>query len=425
MKEVFLHYVWKFQLFDTAQFCTTTNEKISIQKIGTHNTDSGPDFSEAHIYINNTLWVGDVEIHIRASDWFAHKHEQNPAYNSVILHIVFDYDIPVTNANGVIIPTAQLPIKPQTLSKIHEFEHLPPGNICFDNLSHIDGIYKSAWFDRLVIERFERKAEDIIHRYYIYNNNWEDTFYISLAQNFGVKTNALAFEELAKSTPRSIIMKHADNLFQLESLLFGQANLLPTQHPDEYSQKLIQEYTFLQKKYNITPIAHELWKFARMRPPNFPTIRIAQFASILYFHQKLCGTILDCSEIQDCFVLFSTQLHSYWDTHYRLSHTSPFRVKYLGENTINTILINTVIPFLFAYGTHTKQDVYTNRALRFLEELPAEKNSVISSWNRVHIQCKNAFRSQALLELSNNYCTKRKCLHCAFGHKILKMSNEI
>jgi hypothetical protein len=301
---------------------------------------------------------------------------------------------------------------------------MPPGNICFENLSQINGIYKSAWFDRLVIERFERKSEEIIARYYNQNNSWEDTLYLTLAHNFGIKTNALAFEELAQSTPRNIIMKHANNLFQLEALLFGQAHLFPEKEPDAYSQKLMNEYSFLQKKYNLTPISRELWKFSRMRPPNFPTIRIAQFASILYSHQQLCSTILDCTHTTDCKRIFTTQLHSYWDKHFRFSQDSPFQVKTLGESTINTLLINTVVPFLFAYGTSTKQDILTHRALQFLEELPSENNTIISSWNKANIQCKNAFRSQALLELSNNYCTKRKCLQCAFGHKIMKHTTE-
>ncbi|MFO7868803.1 MAG: DUF2851 family protein [Bacteroidales bacterium] len=425
MKEVFLHYVWKFQLFDTTQLQTVENEPVRIQKIGIHNTDSGPDFTQAHIYINNTLWVGDIEIHIRASDWFQHKHEKNPAYNSVILHIVYEYDSEIQNQNGSSIPTVIIPISKDIQHTLQHIEHMPDNTICFEKLSYIDGIYKSAWFDRLVIERFERKARDIIARYYTLNNNWEDTMYETLAKNFGVKTNALAFEALAQSLPRTILMKHAHSLFQLEALLFGQAQLLPKCNCDDYSHKLIQEYSFLQKKYRLTPISRELWKFARMRPANFPTIRIAQFAALLHTHQHICSLIINCENVNNCAHIFTTQLHSYWHTHYRLSQKSTFRIKKMGNTTINTILINTVVPFLFAYGTYTKQDMFTNRALEFLEDLPCEKNSITNSWNKLDIQCNNAFRSQALLELSNNYCTKRKCLQCAFGHKILNNTNSM
>ena len=420
MTELFLHYVWKYQLFTQANFYTTNKEFIRVVRIGTHNTDSGPDFSNAHIYINNTLWIGDVEIHVNARDWNTHKHSHNAAYNTVILHVVFTGDEQVYNTHGNPIPTAKLPIPNNIITTYQYMRSMPATKICMHNLEKIDGIYKSQWFNRLVIERFEDKANQIIARHHAQTGSWEHTLYHTLAYNFGFKTNALAFEMLAQSLDIRIIGKHKNNPTQIEALFFGQASLIPTENNDAYTMKLQNEYRFLQKKYTLTPIPREMWKFGRLRPANFPTIRIAQFAKLLQQSQSLCSKILKCTTVESCRQLFYVELEDYWDTHYQLGQISPKHQKTLGKTSIDLLLINTIIPFLFAYGSHTQKQEISTRALDFLEALPTEKNAIITAWNRRGIQSHSAFRSQALLQLSNAYCSQKKCLHCAFAHKIFE-----
>ena len=424
MTELFLHYVWKYQLFIATDFHTTTGEKIRVVRIGTHNTDAGPDFSNAHIYIGNTLWVGDVEVHIHTRDWNTHKHSENSAFNTVILHVVFEGNEQVYNTHGNPIPTAVLPIADETIQTYKYMKTMPPAKTCMYNLAKINGIYKSQWFDRLVIERFEQKADYIIARHHAETGSWEHTLYHTLAYNFGFKTNAMAFEQLAQSLDIRIIGKHTHNLTQIEALLFGQASLFPPKTTDEYTLLLQKEYEFLQKKYTLTPIPREMWKFARLRPANFPTIRIAQFAKLLQQSRSLCSQILECTNLEMCKKLFSIELEKYWQTHYQLGQESPKHSKKIGETSINLLLINTIIPFLFAYGSYHKKQEICNRALTFLEELPTENNAIIEAWKSCEIQSESAFRSQALLQLSNEYCSQKKCLQCSFGHKILCKKNN-
>lgn len=418
MTELFLHYVWKYQLFTSAEFFTTDGQPIRVVRIGTHNTDAGPDFSQAHIYIGNTLWVGDIEIHVNARDWNVHKHTENPAYNSVVLHLVFSGNEQIYNAHGNPIPTSRLPIPKEIIETYQHMQAMPASQTCMHKLHDIHGIYKSQWFDRLVIERFQEKAAHIIARQHAQTGSWEHTLYHTLAYNFGFKTNSLAFEQLALSLDIRIIGKHRNNLKQIEALLFGQASLFPNDKTDEYTQELRKEYEFLKQKYSLSPISRELWKFARLRPANFPTIRIAQFAKLMQQSRSLCAHILDCTDIELCKQLFHIELAPYWHKHYQLAQESPAHAKTLGETSINLLLINTIIPFLFAYGSFHKNQDISNRALEFLEALPSEHNAIITAWNTSGIQSHSAFRSQALIQLSTRYCSQKRCLQCAFGHKI-------
>lgn len=421
MTELFLHYVWQYQLYNRELFYTTHNEPIRVKQIGTYNTDAGPDFTNAHIYIDNTLWVGDIEIHVNAHDWYSHKHSKNSAYNSVILHVVFVADSDITNTYGNTIPTAVLSIPEHIIETYTHIQKMPTQHHCIYNLETINNIYKSQWFDTLVVERFEEKTATIIARLITNNNDWEHTLYESLAANFGFKTNSLAFEKLAQSINFKYFAKHKNSLLQIESLLFGNANLFPSNHIDSYTQERKQEYSFIQKKYNISPIPKELWKFARLRPANFPTIRIAQFAQLMLQSQNLCSRILECKTIQDYTSLFTIQLNEYWNTHYMLSQKAPYKVKNMGIDSIYNILINTVTPFLFAYGKYRNHDELCTKALDLLEQLPSEKNSIISEWNRQGTPSFSAFRSQALLQLSNKYCKNKRCLQCAFAHRIFTL----
>ena len=418
MTEAFLQYVWQHQLMRLDTLCTTDNEPISVIKIGTFNANAGPDFLNAKIKIGDTVWAGDVEVHVRASDWNIHKHQLQKSYNSVILHVVQICDKDVFNEQNQHVPTLVMPILPHVTHNYMKLTDIPLGIRCGRHLSSIDSVRISLFLERLVAERFENKAKHIVELYTKTNNDWEETLYQLLARNLGFKTNAEAFELLAKSLPLHLIEKHHDGLFQLEALLFGQANLL-TQSNDEYCSRLLHEYQFLQKKYDLTPISSTWWKFAKMRPYNFPTIRIAQFARLLYNTHHLVSILVEINSLDEIYSVFSCMASEYWETHYSFKKESPKHSSELGRQAIETILINTVIPFLFAYGKERNNEVLTQRAYQFLMQISAEKNAIISQWKDYAIMPQNAFESQGLLQLFNEYCSKGNCVRCCIGHVVM------
>lgn len=437
MNEQLLHCIWQQQLFNHSNLQTTDGEDIVIEKIGMANSNAGPDFLDAHIRIGSTLWVGNVEIHVQSSMWTAHKHHTQESYNSVILHVVAEHDTIAYTARGTKIPTLVLPIDTGLLAASTQLIEGTNKIMCCRELPAIDVFLQNMLFDRLVVERFERKSIHVLALLEQNNNSWEETCYQMLARSFGASVNSGAFEQLAQALPLKILAKHSNSLMQLEALLFGQAGLL-TQEIDastssttatnstitssnnfNYYQTLQKEFSFLQKKYTLTPLESCIWKFSRMRPGNFPTIRIAQLAQFLLQSRGATSKILQCETIGEVKQLFVVQLHGFWHNHYSFTHTSTTRPKSLGETTVHSIIINTIVPFLFAYGIYHSNDSIKQRALDFLETLPAEQNSIISLWEHCAIQCKSAFRSQALLQLYNEYCTQRKCLQCAIGKQVL------
>ena len=420
MTEKFLQFIWQHQLFDSSKLETITGEPITVITIGTLHNDSGPDFFNAKIKIGNTIWAGDVEIHIKSSDWQKHHHQKQKQYNSVILHVVSEYDKDYNAEHGNYIPTTILPIPSHILQNYVTLQHNSSTIRCSHILPTIDTFYQNMWFDRLVIERYESKTNHLLAIMQETTNSWEETLYINLARNFGFKTNADAFERLAKSIPLHLIKKHSNNLFQIEALLFGQAGMLEKISNEEYTLRLQTEYTFLQKKYSLKPLPIELWKFGRMRPANFPSIRIAEFAELISSNNNVSSVLLELHSIKEISKLFSVKLHSFWDTHYTLFDTSEKHIKQIGNQSIEIIIINTVIPFLFAHGTFFKNDDITQRAIQFLEEISSEKNSIIEIWNSIHIESHSAYRSQALIQLYNEYCNKGKCLQCCFGLRWMK-----
>ena len=419
MTEAFLQFVWQHQLFDHAVLQTTLHEPIEVIQIGSLHHDSGPDFFNAKIKIGNTIWAGDIEIHVKSSDWNKHKHQNQKAYNSVILHVVAEYDKPIITEHTNQIPTAILPIEKHIIENYSAIANTNSILKCAQIIPSIDTFHLNMWFDRLVIERFEEKAKRIIANLEANNNNWEETFYHALARNFGFKTNSHAFEELVKSLPLIILGKHKNTLLQIEALMFGQAGMTSKQFTEEYPQNLQKEYAFLQKKYTLSPIPIELWKFSRMRPANFPTIRIAEFAQLLHNSSSLTSKILEAKTLTEILQLFSSTLHTYWDNHFLLDEPTIVKKKQLGETSKQNLIINTVIPFLFAYGVFHSNEELKQRAVTFLEEIPSENNTIIAQWNTIDIQSYSGFRSQALLQLTNEYCNKGKCLQCAIGHKMM------
>lgn len=418
MTEAFLQYVWQHQLMCQDKLFTTSNEQIQVVKIGTFNSNAGPDFLNAKIKIGETLWAGDVEIHIKSSDWNTHGHQLQKSYNSVILHVVAIHDKEICTENGTQIPTLILPILPHVKYNFTTFADMNGKINCNNHIQTIDSSRIALFLERLVAERFEEKATHIAELFGNTNNDWEETFYQLLARNFGVKQNQEGFELLAKSLPQRIIAKHKGNLLQVEALFFGQANLW-TNNADEYEQSLKKEYQFLQKKYGLSPISPTWWKFARMRPSSFPTIRIAQFAKLVNSSQSLTSKILNCANYEDLKSLLYCSTSVYWEHHYTFGTISTKHSAQIGESMLEILVINAIIPFLFAYGKAHHNDELCQRAYEILLSLPPEKNRIVNQWNACGIPTKSALETQGLLQLFNSYCTQGNCVHCSIGHIVL------
>jgi hypothetical protein len=418
MTEEFLQYIWKHRLFEQKKYIANTGETVEILHTGDQNTNAGPDFSNVRIRIAETLWAGNCEVHVAASDWSKHAHSSDPSYNNIILHVVLRNDAEIKNANGNTIPAIELKY-PASLDE--NYKSLLKNELwipCAPEVKNISTIKLLHWLTSLSIERLEKHSNDIQSLLLQNHNHWEDALYISLARSFGFGMNGLPFQMLAKSLPFMVLAKHKDNLFQIEALLFGQSGLI-AKPVDEYSEMLLKEYVFLQKKYSLKPIESHLWKFLRLRPSNFPTIRIAQFAAFIKNSSGLFAQILDTTDIDALFKLFTIQASAYWDNHYSFGKTSQLRKKQLTTNSINIILINAVIPFIFVHGKLNDRFKQKEKAIYLLEQLSSEKNSIIENWNKLGIQPSNAFESQALIELKNEYCNKQRCLHCGIGLQLI------
>lgn len=427
--EDFLHYVWKFRLFDKTDLKTVDGESIEIYSAGLHNTDSGPDFHNARLRIGDTTWAGNVEVHVPSSDWRKHNHTTDNAYNNVILHVVYRDDEPVILPNGRRLPTLELEnrISPELYNKFHSLVYGSQTIIpCEGSIGTVDDLTIRTWLTRVLIERLETRAETVIHALNVNRGDWEETFYQFLAANFGFKTNAVPFELLAKSLPQNILAKHKNNPLQIEALLFGQAGFLEGDVVDDYPKSLKKEYDFLCKKYSLTPIENHLWKFLRMRPQNFPTIRLAQFAALIVRSNHLFSKILDIREVKALRDLFTEiNVNPYWETHYRFDVPSKPQAKNLGAASVDVLLLNTLALFLFSYGKHLQLEYYISRSMKLLENLPAENNNIINDFDVLGVKAKTAFDSQALLELRKNYCNFKKCLQCGIGNKILVHSKAL
>jgi len=420
MKEDFLHFIWKHKLFQSDSLFTEDGESVQIVKQGRHNTNAGPDFFDARIRIGDTLWAGNIEIHLRASDWNKHGHQNDPVYRNTILHVVSVSDIQVFNDLGSCVPV--LVIRwPKWIEDNYEMLIKSQDWIgCASLLYQVDPFRIKFFLNGIVIERLKQKIETINKVLTETKDDWGETFYCMLARNFGLKENALPFEMVARSLPQSVLARHHDSLFQIEALLFGQAGLLGEElFGDEYYLELRNEYRFLAVKYGLKPIEGHLWKFMRMHPGNFPTIRLAQFAMLIHHSKGLFSAVIEANNIEDLQQLFMVKASDYWDNHYSFNKPSVKREKVFGDQIFSLIVINVVVPFYFLYGESQNKLFLKDRALDILEQMPAENNSAISRWAGAGIVAANALESQALLQLQRNYCEPRKCLDCTIGHKII------
>jgi hypothetical protein len=424
MNEEFLHFIWKHGLYLKDQLETTNGEPVDIISGGSHNTDSGPDFFNARIRIGETTWAGNIEIHQKSSHWYQHRHDSDAAYDNVILHVVEFHDKPVQVKNHE-LPTLVLRYPDEILENYETLLKSKRWIACEERLPEVDPFILRFWFSSLMIERLESKTGEILKLLEQNRNNWNETFYQLLARNFGMKTNALPFEMLAKSLPLNILSKHKNDLFQTEALLFGQSGLLNETLPgDDYFLSLRKEYSFLYKKYGLSGIESHLWKFMRLRPINFPTVRIAQLAMLIHHSSALFSRIMETEKPEDLRKLFNVTASGYWDTHYRFNKASEEnRPKVLGETAFNNLVINTIVPLLFVYGDQHLDQSMKDRALLLLEKLAPEDNQIIRKWNELGIESRTAFETQALLQLKNNYCDNKNCLNCQLGAKIITSVN--
>jgi hypothetical protein len=422
MKEDFIHFLWKYGLFNSNDLHTTRRLPVNIIQTGTANVDAGPDFSAARINIDGTLWVGNVEIHINSSDWYRHGHQNNDGYGNIILHVVMNHDKEILDKSGNEVPVLELK-RFFDIALFYKYEKIISSKTwipCEKFIDQTDNFIIINWLNRLLVERLENKANEIQQFYRYFENSWEQTFYYFLARNFGFKVNASPFALLAQNTPFKILARHRDDLTQLEAILFGQAGLLTDNFKDAYPTLLKKEYQFLSHKYNLKAMDGSLWKFSKLRPPNFPTIRIAEFARLIHQSTNLFRKITESSSVEEIKSLFEAQGSPYWTNHYRFDRISEGKPKNIGTSAIENIIINTIIPLKFIYGTENLLYDIRDQAINMLMELPPEKNTIIEKWEKTGIRPQNAGESQALLELKKYYCTPKKCLHCAVGHSLVK-----
>ncbi len=421
MNEAFIQYLWKNRLVKNDSFVLPDGQSFEVLDPGEQNTNAGPDFFNTKIRIDHTTWAGNTEIHINASDWFKHGHQHDDAYDNVILHVVMNNDAEVSRSNGENIPAIEISFDPDIYdnytSLINKKRWIP----CHDKIRTIDPMAIRLWMHALLVERLERKTSDVLKAYHINNNNWEETFYQFLARSFGFNINSSPFNLLARSLPLKALAKHKNNLPQIEAMLFGQAGMLQYRSNDVYHEQLRKEYSFLQKKFNLKPIDPSLWKLLRLRPSNFPTIRISQFAVLINRSSNLFSKILEAKSLKELEKMFDIEATAYWNDHYNFNKkTIRNTKKKFGKNAFYTVVINTIIPFLFIYGKVRDIDVLKDRALGFLEKLPAENNNIINKWKDTGIKANSAFESQALIQLKNEYCKQKNCLRCQIGNIIIR-----
>lgn len=418
--EQLLHYVWKHKIFPLKELKTTTGQQVEVIDTGLANTDAGPDFFNAKLKLDGVLWIGNIEIHERSSDWFKHGHHADAGYNSVILHIASEIDTEISRSNGERIPQIQL-ICPEAVrtnyKELLETDSYPP---CYRIIPSLPPFTAHSWMTALQMERFEQKATLLNERLKRCQGNWEDAFFITLARNFGFGLNGDAFETWAHRLPFRAVDKHQNDLFQIEAIFFGQAGILEDSDGDGYYLRLKKEYTYLQHKFELIPMDASLWRFLRLRPANFPHIRIAQLACLYHRAYGLLSRIMETETLQGVRDILKGGTSEYWLTHYTFGGSSPSRPKTLSNTSLDLLIINTVVTFLYAYGLHKGNRVLCARAGSFLEELKAENNYITRMWEQCGMKASNAADSQALIQLKKEYCDKKKCLYCRIGYEYLK-----
>jgi len=422
VKEDFLHYIWKHQMFSKRNLVTIDAKKVIIRNVGLHNHNSGPDFFNAKIEIEDLVWAGNVEIHVKSSDWYLHAHENDVNYDTVVLHVVWEDDVEIFDKNNQPLPTIEISnfISNDVLENYNrlfskELRWIP----CERLINSVDSFVMNNWKMRLYFDRLEAKSKLIDNLLLASNNDYEAVLFTLLMKNFGLKINGDSFLNLANSIDFSIIRKEQNDVLKLNALLFGQAGFLDTHIEDVYYLKLKSEYRYLKQKYSLVSVANGQFQFFKMRPSNFPTIRIAQIVAMYHRHQSLFSKLMSFTRLEEFYELFHVLLNEYWQTHYTFNKTSPKKVKRITKRFVDLLLINTIIPLKFNHLKNLNMNIDED-FLSFLKMIKAEKNAIVSKFSDLKIKADNAFDSQALLELKNNYCAKKRCLHCAIGNSLLR-----
>lgn len=426
-KEDFLHFVWQFKLYNHEQLLTTEGQTVGVLNGGFPHKDAGPDFSNAKLVIGDATWAGSVEIHVKSSDWVLHKHQLDDAYDNVILHVVYEDDAPVFRIDGMLLPT--LVLKNRIAATLFDnYENLIQATHrfpCQPQINTVDSFVINHFLSRLSIERLAQKAEEVFERLATLNGNWDETFYHFMAKSFGFKINAIPMQLLAQSLPQQLFAKHKDQSIAIEALIFGQAGFLKQKFDHVYPKHLQENYAFLQKKYQLKPLDVSVWKFLRMRPQNFPTLRLAQFSGLIVASNHLFSKVLEITDVKALRALFEAlPVHPFWNTHYHFNKEVASVNIQLGKPSIDNLLINTIALFLFAYGKYTNQPKYQTRAIYLLESLGAEKNIIVEGYVAAGVVINNAQQTQALLQLRKYYCNEKRCLQCEIGLKLLKKENH-
>ncbi len=428
--EALLHYCWKHRLFPLQGMRTQDGRSVEVVDPGLHNRNAGPDFFNAKVKIDGQLWVGNVEIHQRSSDWYAHGHHHDHAYNNVILHVCEHINQEVTTQQGTVLPQVEITVPEHVRDHYEQLlatDHYPP---CYQVIPDLSPLTVHSWMSALQTERLEQKTEAITHRLQQAEGSWEQAFFITLARNFGFGINSDAFEQWAMRVPLQMVAHHRDDLLQLEAIFMGQAGLLDLdamtdRHrqaaaEDDYFLRLHREYKYLSHKFSLSPIDAHLWRFLRLRPQNFPHIRLSQLALLLHEGRATLSQILECTTVKELQRLLSTQVTPYWETHFLFGMPSSRQEKRLSTGSCQLLIINTVVPVLFAYGRYRGKEDYCDRALDLWEQLRAERNHIVDMWQQCGLKAQTAGDSQALLQLKNEYCDRKDCLRCRIGYEYLK-----
>jgi hypothetical protein len=421
MKEDFLHYLWKFKKFDTSNLTTSNGEKLTIENSGSYLQLEGPDFFNSQITIENQKWAGNVEIHLRSSDWYALHHEQDSNYDSVILHVVWEHDVEIYRKNNTEIPVLILKelVSKETLNNYHSLVSPKSWIYCEKQIESVNSIVLLSWQERLFFERLERKSNPIFDLAESTLQDWDAILFCQLAKNFGLNTNGEFFYDMANSIPFSIVRKEGNDLFNLESLLFGIAGLLEINKEDHYYKKLKTNFDYLVYKYQLQSNSFTPLQFFKHRPDNFPTIRISQLANVYYCQQQLFAKIIKADNAAVIYEIFDKSVSEYWETHYQFDKISPKKKKALSKSFIDLLIINTIIPIQFAYAKSQGKEI-SEQLIALLNQVQPETNAIIDKFSSFGLKAQNAFETQALLQLKNEYCNKSRCLECAIGMELLK-----
>lgn len=419
MDEQFLHYIWKHKLFDKDKLQTKDGQKVHLIAPGENNHDAGPDFFNGRIKIDDTEWAGSIEIHVRSSDWFLHGHDNDAAYNNVILHVVGVNDAEITRQNKTVIPTVELPYDKRLASNYQMLAKSRKWIPCEDQFAQVDPLIRSMWAESLLVQRLQRKSEVVTSMMAQTNNDLDEVFFRMLCRNMGFKINTQPFDQLSRKINLKQIRTLGSDRQRLESLLFGTAGML--QNPvSKYEKHLAQEFKHLSTRFQIEPLELSIWKFARMRPVSFPTIRLAQLSDILSRNTQFTQTLKSAKTTEEAMSLFNARVSEFWETHYTFKKSSRKRQKPLGKKSIENIIINSVFPFLFVVGQYYDDHTIQKKIFAWMRTLPAEKNRIIDRWKAVGADVDTAYDSQAYLELYNEYCNKNRCLECRLGGYIIK-----